>query len=145
MSEDTNQTSLEDFLAEVKEQEGSSRAFGSGEFEERTTLKADRNVLYRDYIVEGYTSDVQSKFGKNTAIRLTSPEGEKVTLWVSGYEEQHFNAFIKRCESEGDELPLKVSFARTQQTASKSGNTYNKLNIKLEASGEDVQIELDNL
>ena len=73
MSEDTNQTTLEDFLNEVKEQEGESRAFGSGEFEDRTTLKADRNTLYRNYIVEGYTSDVQSKFGKNTAIRLTSP------------------------------------------------------------------------
>ena len=145
MSEDTNQTTLEDFLNEVKEQEGESRAFGSGEFEDRTTLKADRNTLYRNYIVEGYTSDVQSKFGKNTAIRLTSPEGEKQTLWVAGYEEQHFNAFVKRCESEGHELPLKISFARTQQTAAKSGNTYNKLNIKLEDAGEDVQIELDNL
>ena len=145
MSEDTNQTTLEDFLNEVKEQEGESRAFGSGEFEDRTTLKAERNTLYRNYIVEGYTSDVQSKFGKNTAIRLTSPEGEKQTLWVAGYEEQHFNAFVKRCESEGNELPLKISFARTQQTAAKSGNTYNKLNIKLEDAGEAVQIELDNL
>ena len=145
MSEDTNPTTLEDFLNEVKEQEGESRAFGSGEFEDRTTLKAERNTLYRNYIVEGYTSDVQSKFGKNTAIRLTSPEGEKQTLWVAGYEEQHFNAFVKRCESEGNELPLKISFARTQQTAAKSGNTYNKLNIKLEDAGEDVQIELDNL
>lgn len=145
MSEDTNQTTLEDFLNEVKEQEGESRAFGSGEFEDRTTLKAERNTLYRNYIVEGYTSDVQSKFGKNTAIRLTSPDGEKQTLWVAGYEEQHFNAFVKRCESEGNELPLKISFARTQQTAAKSGNTYNKLNIKLEDAGEDVQIELDNL
>ena len=145
MSEDTNQTTLEDFLNEVKEQEGESRAFGSGEFEDRTTLKADRTPLYRNDIVEGYTSDVQSKFGKNTAIRLTSPEGEKQTLWVAGYEEQHFNAFVKRCESEGHELPLKISFARTQQTAAKSGNTYNKLNIKLEDAGEDVQLELDNL
>ena len=145
MSEDTNPTTLEDFLNEVKEQEGESRAFGSGEFEDSTTLKAERNTLYRNYIVEGYTSDVQSKFGKNTAIRLTSPEGEKQTLWVAGYEEQHFNAFVKRCESEGNELPLKISFARTQQTAAKSGNTYNKLNIKLEDAGEDVQIELDNL
>jgi hypothetical protein len=145
MSEDTNQTTLEDFLAEVKEQEGETRGHGSGEFEDRTTLKADRNILYRNYIVEGFTSDIQTKFGLNTAVRLTSPEGEKVTLWVSGYEESHFLGFVKRCEGEGQDLPLKVSFARTQQTAAKSGNTYNKLNIKLEDSGEDVQIELDNL
>lgn len=144
-TDQTNQTTLEDFLAEVKEQEGQNRAFGSGEFEERVTLKAQFNVLYRNYIVEGYTANVQSKFGKNTAVRMTSPEGEKVTLWVSNFEEQHFNAFVKRCESEGHELPLKVSFARTEQTAAKSGNKYNKLNIKLESAGEDVQIELDNL
>ena len=145
MSEDNNQTTLEDFLAEVKEQEGETRGHGSGEFEDRTTLKADRNTLYRNYIVEGFTSEVQSKFGLNTAVRLTSPEGTKVTLWVSGFEEKHFLAFIKRCEGEGNDLPLKVSFARTQQTAAESGNTYNKLNIKLEDAGEDVQIELDNL
>lgn len=145
MSEDTNQTTLEDFLAEVKEQEGETRGHGSGEFEDRTTLRADRNTLYRNYIVEGFTSEIQTKFGLNTAVRMTSPEGEKITLWVSGFEEGHFLGFVKRCQEEGQDLPLKVSFARTQQTAKESGNTYNKLNIKLEDSGEDVQIELDNL
>lgn len=142
MSEDSNQTSLEDFLNEVKEQE---KTYGSGEFEERTTLKAERNTLYRNYILERFNRREDGQYGPSTALNMTTPEGEKVVVWVSGYEEQHFNTFFKRTEEEGHSLPMKVSFARTQQTSEKSGRTYNKLNIKLESSGEDVQIELDNL
>ena len=146
MSKDNNQMSLEDFVNEVKEQEKEYTAtFGSGEFESRETLQAEREKPYLGYIVEGYSADVEGKFGKNTAIRLTSPSGEKQTLWVNNFEEQHFNQFIARLEKQGLELPVKISFARTQEVSEKTGNPYNKLMIKLVASGEDVQIELDNL
>jgi hypothetical protein len=143
MSADDTQTSLDDFLAEVREQEKTTH--GSGEYEQRETLKADRNVLYRNYILERFNRREEGQYGPSTALNMTSPEGEKIVMWVGGFEENHFNAFIERCKSEGHDLPLKVSFARTQQTSEKSGRTYNKLNIKLEDSGEDVQIELDNL
>jgi len=157
MSEDNNknQMSLEDFIGEVQEQEQEYRAtFGDGEFESRETLKTERNTPYQNYIVEGYTSKVEGKFGMNTAVRITSPAGEKQTLWVNGFEEQHFNQFIARQVKQGYtsieengilSTPLKVSFARTQETSEKTGNPYNKLLIKLVAHGEDVQIELDNL
>lgn len=146
MSKDNNQMSLEDFVNEVKEQEKEYTAtFGSGEFESRETLQAEREKPYLGYIVEGYSANVEGKFGKNTAIRLTSPTGEKQTLWVNNFEEQHFNQFIARLEKQGLELPVKISFARTQEVSEKTGNPYNKLMIKLVASGEDVQIELDNL
>jgi len=142
MSKDSNQTSLEDFLAEVKAQEG---PVGSGEYEERSTLKADRNVLYRNYILERHNRREGGEYGPSTALNMTSPEGEKVVMWVSGFEEQHFNTFMERMSNEGNDLPLKISFARTQKVSETSGRTYNKLNIKLEDSGEDVQFELDNL
>ena len=146
MSEDNNQMSLADFVNEVQEQEKEYTAtFGSGEFESRETLQAEREKPYLGYIVEGYSADVEGKFGKNTAIRLTSPSGEKQTLWVNNFEEQHFNQFIARLEKQGLGLPAKISFARTQEVSEKTGNPYNKLMIKLVASGEDVQIELDNL
>lgn len=146
MSEDTNQKSLEDFMSEVKAQEDEYRTtYGSGEFETRETLKAEREKPYQGYIIEGYTSDVAGKFGDNTAIRITSPTGEKQTLWVNGFEEQHFQQFLTRLEKQGLGLPVKVSFARTQGVSEKTGNAYNKLLLKLEAHGEDVQIELDNL
>ena len=147
MSDDnSNQLSLEDFIGEVQEQEKEYRdTFGSGEFENRETLKTERDVPYQNYIVEGYSSNVEGKFGKNTAIRVTSPSGEKQTLWVNGFEEQHFNQFIARLEKQGLDLPVKISFARTQEISEKTGNPYNKLLIKLIAHGDDVQIELDNL
>ena len=147
MSEnDGNQMSLDDFRAEVQEQEKEYTAtFGSGEFESRETLKAEREKPYLNYIVEGYSANVEGKFGKNTAIRITSPSGEKQTLWVNNFEEQHFNQFITRLEKQGLDLPVKISFAKTQEVSEKTGNPYNKLMIKLVASGEDVQIELDNL
>ena len=97
------------------------------------------------YILEGYSANVEGKFGKNTAIRLTSPAGEKQTLWVNNFEEQHFNQFITRLEKQGIDLPVKISFAKTQEVSEKTGNPYNKLMIKLVAHGDDVQIELDNL
>tara|TARA_B100001250_G_scaffold357689_1_gene333590 strand:+ start:545 stop:1018 length:474 start_codon:yes stop_codon:yes gene_type:complete len=156
MSEDNeNQMSLEDFMSEVKEQDKEYTAtFGSGEFESRETLKAERDKPYLNYIVEGYSSNVEGKFGKNTAIRITSPAGEKQTLWVNNYEEQHFNQFIARLEKQGITTvedngnlssPVKISFAKTQEVSEKTGNPYNKLMIKLVAHGDDVQIELDNL
>ena len=82
MSEDSNQTSLEDFLNEVKEQE---KTYGSGEFEERTTLKAERNTLYRNYILERFNRREDGQYGPSTALNMTTPEGEKVVVWVSGY------------------------------------------------------------
>jgi hypothetical protein len=155
MSKDNNQMSLEDFVNEVKEQEKEYTAtFGSGEFESRETLQAEREKPYLGYIVEGYSAGIEGKFGKNTAIRLTSPSGEKQTLWVNNFEEQHFNQFIARLEKQGITTvedngnlssPVKISFAKTQEVSEKTGNPYNKLMIKLVASGEDVQIELDNL
>ena len=147
MSEnDNNQMSLDDFKLEVQAQEKEyATTFGSGEFESRETLRAEREKPYLGYIVEGYSANVEGKFGNNTAIRLTSPAGEKQTLWVNNFEEQHFNQFISRLEKQGLELPVKISFARTQEVSEKTGNPYNKLMIKLVASGEDVQIELDNL
>ena len=149
MSEDTNQTNLDDFMGEVKTQEEDHRkAYGgnaSGEFEDRTTLKAERDKLYEGYILEGYTSAIDGQYGKNTAARLTSATGEKLTLWVSGYEEQHFVQFCERLDKQGTTLPVKISFARTQKTAEKSGRTYNRIMIRLDASGEEVQLELDSL
>jgi len=148
MSEkDINQTKLDDFLNSVEKQVSEHReSYGTGEIEERETLKAERDILYEGYILEGYTSDVQGKYGTNTAIRLTSADGDKLTLWVNGYEEEHFLQFMaSRVNQAGHELPVKVSFFRTQRTAEKTGRTYNKILFRLDAQGQDIQFELDSL
>ena len=144
---DTNQTKLEDFLNEVETQVTEHRdTFGTGEFVDRETLKAAHDNLYEGYILESFSHDVQGQYGKNTALRLTSSEGTKMTLWVNGVEEEQFKSFYAtRVEQAGHDLPVKISFLRTKKLAEKSGRTYNKIQFRLDAHGQDVQFELEAL
>ena len=81
---------------------------------------------------------------KTLLCALPLPTGEKQTLWVNGFEEQHFTQFIERLEKKGIDLPVKVDFLRSQEE-SKSGNKYNRIRFMETASGEEVQFELDSL
>ena len=139
------QTSMDEFLKNYNEQVQEDKEVAtSGEYEERTTLKAERDQVYSDYIIESYQGGIEGKYGENTAVRITSPTGEKQTLWVNGFEEQHFNQFIERLEKKGVNLPVKVDFLRSQEE-SKSGNKYNRIRFMETATGEEVQYELDSL
>ncbi len=141
------QTAIDEFMKGYQEQVGQDETVqGSGEYEERTTLKAERDMVYEDYIVESFQGDIEGKYGTNTAVRVTSPDGEKLTLWVNGFEEQHFNNFIERLQAKGVDLPVKVDFLRTQEKSKKNENrTYNMIRFMENAHGEEVQFELDSL
>jgi len=140
----SKQTNLDVFLKDVEEQEKQDReTTGSGEFEERSTLQAERDILFEGYIIESYQSGIEGKFGDNTAVRITSPTGEKQTLWVNGFEEQHFLKFIEKNATDDIALPVKVSFLRTQKTSA-AGNMYNNLKIRLDGHGDEIQFELDS-
>ena len=142
-------------MKNFKDQEAEDRATtGSGEFQERTTLKTERDQVYAGYYIESYQGGIEGKYGVNTAIRVTSPEGEKQTLWVNGFEETHFNNFMKKLTSSDvvtvDEkgnlsAPLKVDFLRTQPISEKTSKPYNRIMFVLQASGEEAQGELDSL
>ncbi len=140
------QKSLDEFMKNYAEQnEEDKDAVASGEYEDRETLRAERDQVYSGYYLESFQDGIEGKYGTNTAVRLTSPEGTKVTLWVNGYEEEHFNAFMGKLEKKGVSLPVKIDFLRTQEEAKTSGNAYNRLRIMEVASGEEVQFELDSL
>jgi len=141
------QTAIDEFMKGYQEQVGQDETVqGSGEYEERTTLKAERDTVYSDYIIESFQGDIEGKYGTNTAVRVTSPDGEKLTLWVNGFEEQHFNSFIERLQAKGIDLPVKVDFLRTQEKSKKNENrTYNMIRFMEKAHGEEVQFELDSL
>jgi hypothetical protein len=140
------QKSLDEFNKNYEAQnEEDKDAVASGEYEDRETLRADRDVVYSGYYLESSQDGIEGKYGTNTAVRLTSPEGTKLTLWVNGYEEEHFNAFMAKLEKKGVSLPVKIDFLRTQEEAKTSGNAYNRLRIMEVASGEDVQMELESL
>tara|TARA_B100000902_G_scaffold191912_1_gene183405 strand:+ start:1215 stop:1649 length:435 start_codon:yes stop_codon:yes gene_type:complete len=141
----TTQKSLDDFLREASEEEEEHRT-ADVEYEDRTTLRADFDKVYENYIVEGYTSDIESEYGgTNTAVRMTSPDGAKMTLWVGSVEQNIFHEKISHWEKQGHSLPVKISFARTKATSAKSGREYNKLTIKTIATGEEVALELETL
>ena len=140
------QKSLDEFMKNYEAQNEEDRdTVASGEYDERDTLRAERDKIYAGYYLESSQDGIEGKFGTNTAVRLTSPEGTKLTLWVNGYEEEHFNAFVAKLEKKGVSLPVKIDFLRTQETSKTSDNKYNKLRIMEVASGEEVQHELDSL
>jgi hypothetical protein len=139
------QTSMEEWLKGYDEQVQEDKEItASGEYDERSTLKAERDRVYSGFFLESYQGGIEGKYGENTAVRLTSPEGDKLTLWVNGFEETHFNQFVERLEKKGIELPVKIDFLRTQEE-SKGGNKYNRLRLMETAHGEEVQFELDSL
>jgi len=138
------QTTLSDFLDEVAK-ENEKNAVPETNLVDRETLRAAFDTIYENYIVEGYTAGIEGEYGTSTAVRMTSPDGEKVTMWVSSYEADHFESKVKGWENEGHSLPVKISFARTKAESAKSGRTYNKLNIQTVATGDEVQFELDAL
>ena len=140
------QSTLDEFNKNYEAQNKEDKAaVASGEYDERETLRAERDQIYSGYIIESSQNGIEGKYGTNTAIRLTSPEGTKVTLWVNGYEEEHFNAFMEKLDKKGVSLPVKVDFLRTQEEAKTSGNKYNRIRFLEVASGEEVQMELDSL
>ena len=144
MSKSTQKT-LDDFLREASEEEEEHRT-SDVEYEDRTTLKAEFDKVYENYIVEGYTSDIESEYGgTNTAVRMTSPDGAKMTLWVGSVEQKIFHEKIALWENQGHALPVKISFKRVKATSAKSGREYNKLMIITEATGDEVRLELDTL
>ena len=140
------QKSLDEFMKNYAEQNEEDRdTVASGEYDERETLRAERDKIYAGYYLESSQDGIEGKYGTNTAVRLTSPEGTKLTLWVNGYEEEHFNAFLAKLEKKGVSLPVKIDFLRTQEQAKSSGNAYNRLRLMEVASGEDVRMELESL
>jgi hypothetical protein len=157
---DEKQTSMMEFMENFKEQEAEDKDLvPSGEFEKRDKLDTERDVVYAGYFIESYQGDIEGKFGKNTAVRVTSPEGTKLTLWVNGYEEEHFGQFMTKIEKKGattlDEdvktgaitltPPVKVDFMRSQVPSKDGDRRYNKIMFILKAHGEEVQYELDSL
>ncbi len=143
---DTTQKKLSDFDRRFQEQEEEHQTANVDYDEDRQSLKAEFDKVYENYIVEGYTSDIESDFGgTNTAIRMTSPEGVKVTLWVASVEQKIFHEKIALWENQGHALPVKISFKRVKATSAKSGREYNKLMIITEATGDEVRLELDTL
>lgn len=158
------QTNIDDFLAEVDKQNEKHAVPKTNKLHE--TQAFDFNTVYENYILERVATN-DGKYGESYGLNMTAPtiqkivdkkgnpavdkktgelieDTNKVTLWIGGYMKDDLDYFLKN-HGLTDTLPVKISFAKTKKTNPATGNEYHKLNIKLVATGDDVQFELDAL
>lgn len=130
---------IEDFLSEIETEKAETK--GNVRFPTRDTLQTERDVLYKDYLLEGFSSGIEGNYGSNTAVRVIEPtEGRRQTLWLSGYEQDHLNASISRALESGHTYPMQVTFLRHKDTAEATGREYNRFSMKVTASGDDITV-----
>ena len=158
------QTKMSDFLAEVDKQNERHAVPETNKLHE--TQEFDFDTVYENYILERIGTN-DGKYGISYGLNMTAPtiqkivdrEGNpavdkktgelvkdtnKVTLWISGNMKKDLDIFMAQ-EDVTDNLPAKISFAKSKDTNPATGNVYHKLNLKLVATGDDVQFELDAL
>lgn len=140
MSKTENKSEIEAFLEQAKAEAPLREATTA--YPNRDRLKADFDTLYQGYIIEGYNEGIEGEYGVSTAVNVidTNNDGRRMTLWVSGFECNHFSQFVEGQAANGNALPLQVSFVRTKQTSEKTGRTFNKSTFRLDAAGDDVVI-----
>ena len=132
-------TEIETFLAEVAENtpEGTRTAFPA-----RDRVKPEFDTLYSGYIVESYKGGIEGEYGESTVVNMidTGNDGRRVSVWLGGYEQNHFTQFVENCVANGQNLPLQVTFLRHKVDSTKTDRQYNKISLRLDGHGDDVLI-----
>ena len=103
-------------------------------------MKAEFDTLYNGYIIESYNEGIEGEYGVSTAVNLidTNNDGRRMTLWVGGYETNHFAQFVESQAANGNSFHwLFRSFAPSKPR--KSGRQFNKM-VLLDSAGDDVVI-----
>jgi hypothetical protein len=133
-----NQSEIEAFLAEVAE---NAPVSGTTVYPNRDRIKPEFDTLHTGYIVESYKAGIEGEYGESTVVNMidTNNEGRRVAMWLGGYEQSHFAQFVEGCAANGQDLPLQISFLR-HKVQGKNDRQYNKLSVRLDASGDDVLI-----
>lgn len=133
-----NRTEIEAFLAEVAENTPASTPTA---YPSRDRLKAEFDTLYNGYIIESFKGGIEGEYGESTVVNMidTNNDGRRVALWLGGFEQNHFSQFVESSVANGDEMPLQVSFLR-HKVDGKNGRQYNKISLRLDASGDDVLV-----
>ena len=145
MEKNNDNNEIEAFLAQVEEQGG---ATNTGKYISRDRLavpideETNYSELHTGYILEGYTSGIEGKYGESTAVRMVAPEsGRRVTLWLTGYEQEHLKAQVSGWTDDGASYPFEVQFLR-HKVASKngSGRKYNRFTAQLLSNGDAITL-----
>ena len=136
-------TEIEAFLAEV---EANSTTPNTGKYINRDRLivsiddETGYSELQNNFILEGYTSGIEGKYGESTAVRMISPEGgRRVTLWLTGYEQEHLRSQVSTWTDDGASYPFEIKFLR-HKVDSRNGRKYNRFSAQLLSHGDAVTV-----
>ena len=136
-------TEIEAFLAEV---EANSTTQNTGKYINRDRLivsiddETGYSELQNNFILEGYTSGIEGKYRESTAVRMISPEGgRRVTLWLTGYEQEHLRSQVSSWTDDGASYPFEIKFLR-HKVDSRNGRKYNRFSAQLLSHGDAVTI-----
>ena len=139
-----NNNEIEAFLAEIETEQEANK--GERTYVQRETLKATidedsgYSQMYEGYILEGFTEGIEGQYGVSTAVRIIAPsDGRRMTLWLTGYEQEHLKNFIQSSLDNDASYPMEIKFVR-HKVDGKNGRQYNRFSVKLLSSGEDVVI-----
>ena len=135
-----NNNEIEAFLAEIETEQEANK--GERTYVQRETLKATidedsgYSQMYEGYILEGFTEGIEGQY----AVRIIAPsDGRRMTLWLTGYEQEHLKNFIQSSLDNDASYPMEIKFVR-HKVDGKNGRQYNRFSVKLLSSGEDVVI-----
>jgi len=139
-----NTNEIEAFLAEVAAENTNGGATTRFVNRDKLDCSIDEDTgyspLFNGYIVEGYTPGIEGNYGESTAVRMIEPDkGRRMTLWLTGFEQEHFKNAIGKWTEDGATYPFEVSFLR-HKVPSKNGRVYNRWSGRLMNSGEDVTV-----
>ena len=145
MSEKMSESNeIEAFLAEIETEQEANK--GERTYVQRETLKATidedsgYSQMYEGHILEGFTAGIEGQYGVSTAVRIIAPsDGRRMTLWLTGYEQEHLKNFIQSSLDNDASYPMEIKFVR-HKVDGKNGRQYNRFSVKLLSSGEDVVI-----
>ena len=139
-----NTNEIEAFLAEVTEENKDSGVTARFINRDRLDAKIDDDTgyssLFNGYLMEGFTPGIEGDYGESTAVRMIEPEGgRRMTLWLSGFEQEHFKNAVSKWTEDGATYPMEVSFLR-HKVPSKNGRVYNRWSGRLMNSGADITV-----
>jgi hypothetical protein len=140
----SDNTEIESFLAEIESEQRANQ--GPRTYVNRDTLKvvisedSGYSEMFEGYILEGFTEGIEGQYGVSTAVRLIDPsEGRRMTLWLTGYEQEHLKNFVQTSLDGEASYPMEIKFVR-HKVEGRNGRKYNRFSAKLLSSGEEVVV-----
>jgi len=134
---------IEAFLNEIAEEskgETPSRYINRERLDTKINEETGTSELFSGYIFEGYTEGIEGNYGESTAVRVIRPtDGRRMTLWLTGFEKEHFASAVSNWTQDGASFPMVVKFLRHKQM-SKNGRQYNRFSAQLLNFGDSVTV-----